>query len=189
MAGMLPGVESARRRRFHHSGGCLDSPSFSPHNSTRRSSFCLYAKNHELLLPSFSSWILNTQQRSMFKQTNPDENIVGAAREAKQRLDEKFKQQRKSENKRQNTYIEGRRRSQEELQNYGSKKSGLRKFSWTKLSMKALEQEDCAVCLESLKDGETLIHLHCEHRFHSRCLKPWLDKNSCPCCRTTIIPP
>ncbi|XP_019415964.1 PREDICTED: probable E3 ubiquitin-protein ligase RHY1A isoform X2 [Lupinus angustifolius] len=184
MAGMLPGVESARRRRFHHSGGCLDSPSLSPHNSTRRSSFCLYAKNNESLLPSFSSL-----QRSMFNQTHPDENIVGAAREAKQRLDEKFKQQRKSENKRQNTYIKGRRTSPEELENYGSKKSGLRKFYWTKLSLKALEQEDCAVCLESLKGGETLTHLHCEHRFHSRCLKPWLDQNSCPCCRTTIIPP
>ncbi|OIV97262.1 hypothetical protein TanjilG_10796 [Lupinus angustifolius] len=144
MAGMLPGVESARRRRFHHSGGCLDSPSLSPHNSTRRSSFCLYAKNNESLLPSFSSL-----QRSMFNQTPPDENIVGAAREAKQRLDEKFKQQKKSENKRQNTYIEGRRTSPEELQNCGSKKSGLRKFSWTKLSLKALEQEDRAVCLES----------------------------------------
>ncbi|KAE9608270.1 hypothetical protein Lal_00003700 [Lupinus albus] len=186
MAGMLPGVESARRRRFHNSGLCLDSPSLSPHNSSRRSSFCLYAKNHESLLPSL---ILNTQQRNMFNQTHPDENIVGAAKEAKQRLDEKFKHQRKLENKRQNTYMEGRRTSPEELQNYGSKKSGLRKFNWTKLSMKALEEEDCAVCLETLKDGETLIHLHCEHRFHSRCLKPWLDKNSCPCCRTTIIFP
>ncbi|KAE9608279.1 hypothetical protein Lal_00003475 [Lupinus albus] len=100
MAGMLPGVESARRRRFHNSGLCLDSPSLSPHNSSRRPSFCLYAKNYDSLLPSFSSLILNTQQRRMFNQTHPDENIVGAAKEAKQRLDEKFKQQRKLENKR-----------------------------------------------------------------------------------------
>lgn len=187
MAGMLPGVECARRRRFHQSGGLLDSPSISPHNSTRRSSFCLYASNHESHLSSSSSL-----QRSMLYQAHPDENMVGAAREAKQRLDEKFKGQRKSENKRENTLkcVEGRRTSLKELhiEVYGSKKSGLRRFSWNKLSMKASEQEDCAVCLESFKDGETLIHLPCEHRFHSRCLKPWLDKNShCPCCRTTII--
>ncbi|KAE9587618.1 hypothetical protein Lal_00021872 [Lupinus albus] len=185
MAGMIPGVESARRRRFHHSGGCFDSPSMSTNNSTRRSSFSLYATNHESFISSSSSL-----QRNMFYQTYPDENMVGAAREAKERLDEKFKPHMKSENKSENTLncVDGRRTNQRELHIYGSKKSGLRKFSWIKLSWKATEQEDCVVCLESLKDGETLIHLSCQHRFHSRCLKPWLDKNShCPCCRTTII--
>lgn len=56
------------------------------------------------------------------------------------------------------------------------------------MSWKALEQEDCAVCLESFRIGEALIPLPCAHRFHYRCLKPWLENNShCPCCRTTIL--
>lgn len=56
---MLPGVECARRRRLHKSGGCVDSPSLSTHNnSTRRSSFCLYASNHESRLSSSSSSLL-----------------------------------------------------------------------------------------------------------------------------------
>lgn len=86
--------------------------------------------------------------------------------------------------------VEGRRTSLAGLHRevYGSKKSGARKFSWTKWSWKASEQEDCAVCLESFKVGETLINLPCAHRFHERCLKPWLENNShCPCCRTTIL--
>ncbi|RDX60219.1 putative E3 ubiquitin-protein ligase RHY1A [Mucuna pruriens] len=183
MAGMLPGVECARRRRFHRP---LDSNSTSlpSHVSTRRSSFCLYASNHESRLSSSSSL-----QRNILYQAHPDENMIGAAREAKQRLDDKFRSQRMSENKRQNSIKDERRTSIAELQTevYGSKKSGSRKFSWSKWSWKASEQEDCAVCLESFRVGETLIHLPCAHRFHDRCLKPWLENNShCPCCRTTV---
>ncbi|XP_058727583.1 probable E3 ubiquitin-protein ligase RHY1A isoform X2 [Vicia villosa] len=172
MAGMLPGVESARRRRVHKAG-------VEPSNN-RRSSFCLYSSNSESRLSSSSSM---TQQ---------DENMVGAAREAKQRLDDKFRSPRVLENTRKKSIkcVEGRKDSIEELQIevYGSKKSGPRKFSWSKLSWKATEQEDCAVCLESFKIGEKLIPLPCAHKFHSTCLKPWLENNShCPCCRTTIL--
>ncbi|KAL2604667.1 hypothetical protein AAZV13_09G081300 [Glycine max] len=132
-------------------------------------------------------------QRSMLYQAHPDENMGGVAREAKQRLDDKFRAQRMSENKRQNNTkcVEGKRTSIIVLhtEEYGSKKSGSRRFSWTKWSWKASEQEECAVCLESFRVGETLIHLPCAHRFHDRCLKPWLENNSyCPCCRTTILP-
>ncbi|CAJ1975586.1 unnamed protein product [Sphenostylis stenocarpa] len=187
MAGMLPGVECARRRRFHR---CLDSNStfIASYVSTRRSSFGLYAgSSHECRLSSSTS-----QPRNMLYQTHPDEDIVGAAREARQRLDDKFRAQRMPENKRQNSTacVEGRRKNITELHTevYGSKKSGARKFSWTRWSWKASEQEDCAVCLESFRVGETLIHLPCAHKFHDRCLKPWLENNShCPCCRTTIL--
>lgn len=54
MAGMLPGVECARRRRFHQSGGWSDSPGTAGHGCTRRSSFCLYASSHESHLSSSS---------------------------------------------------------------------------------------------------------------------------------------
>ncbi|BAT79882.1 hypothetical protein VIGAN_02282300 [Vigna angularis var. angularis] len=184
MAGMLPGVECARRRRFH---SCLDSNSTSlaSHVSTRRSSFGLYASN-------FSLSTSQVCQRGMLYHTHPDEDMAGAAREARQRLDDKFRAQRMSDNKRQKstTCVEGGRTSITELHTevYGSKKSGARKFSWSRWSWKASEQEDCAVCLESFRVGETLIHLPCAHKFHDRCLKPWLENNShCPCCRTTIL--
>lgn len=133
MAGMLPGVESARRRRFHKSGGCLDAPLLAPHNSTRRSSFCLYASNHESRISSSSSlvcalfspclqlsplnfpfsfyncswgcinllsWFEFKQQRGLLYQAHLDESLGGAAREAKQRLDDKFRAQRVSETNR-----------------------------------------------------------------------------------------
>ncbi|CAK8534465.1 unnamed protein product [Lathyrus sativus] len=180
MAGMLPGVESARRRRVHKAGCFSDSPSLASNN--RRSSLCLYSSNPESRLSSSSSMQRNMQ----------DENMVGAAREAKQRLDDKFRSHRVSENTRKKNIkcVESRKESIEELQIevYGSKKSGPRKFSWSKLSWKASEQEDCAVCLESFKIGEKLIPLPCAHKFHSTCLRPWLENNShCPCCRTTIL--
>ncbi|XP_054821996.1 probable E3 ubiquitin-protein ligase RHY1A isoform X2 [Prosopis cineraria] len=179
MAGNLPGVECARRRRFHQSGVWSDTPSFMPpHTSTRRSSFCLYTSNHESL--SSSSLL----QRSLTYQAYPHEMLEGAAGEAKQRLDARLGTQRKTEIKREKV------RSEAELQKevYGAKKNGSRRFSWSKLRWKASEQEDCAVCLESFKNGDTLSNLPCAHRFHSRCLEPWLENNShCPCCRTTII--
>ncbi|KAK4257490.1 hypothetical protein QN277_007069 [Acacia crassicarpa] len=185
MAGSLPGVECARRRRFHQSGVWSDSPSsMAPHTCTRRSSFCLYTSNHESL--SSSSLL---QQRSLVYQVYPHEVLGGAAREAKQRLDERLGTQRKTEIK--SKQKNGEKVSSEaDLQTeiYGAKKNGSRRFSWSKLSWKATEQEECAVCLESFKNGDTLINLPCAHKFHSRCLKPWLQNNShCPCCRTTII--
>ncbi|XP_045829731.1 probable E3 ubiquitin-protein ligase RHY1A [Trifolium pratense] len=192
MAGMLPGVESARRRHVHKGGGFSDSPSLTSHNTSRRSGFCLYASNHESRPSSLSS--SSMQRNTIFYQTHQDENMVGAAREAKQRLDDKFRSQRVSENTstRQNNIkcVEGRKESIEELQIEvcGSRKSGPRKFSWSKLSWKTSEEDDCAVCLESFKIGEKLIPLPCAHKFHSKCLKPWLQNNShCPCCRTTIL--
>lgn len=47
MAGSLPGVECARRRRFHRSVAWSDSPNLAVHGGSRRSSFCLYTSNHD----------------------------------------------------------------------------------------------------------------------------------------------
>ncbi|KAL1364236.1 hypothetical protein HN51_012398 [Arachis hypogaea] len=188
MAGILPGVECARRRRLHQSKGFLDLPSStaSSHNSTRRTSFGLYAANHEPLHSSSSPSLLH---RSVIYQAQPDLSMVGEAREARQRLDDKFRSHRKLENK-SIKCSENRQASIAELHTevYGSKKSGSRRFNWSKLRWKASEQEDCAVCLELFKVGETLMHLPCAHKFHSKCLNPWFENNShCPCCRTAII--
>ncbi|KAK9269154.1 hypothetical protein L1049_000923 [Liquidambar formosana] len=191
MAGMLPGVECARRRRFHQGGGGYsDSSIVAGHGLTRRSSFCLYiTSNHESHLSSTSS----LQQRSTANQAYQlDEKLGGVAREAKERLDERLRTQRKTQTRRDNSKesmrgVENRSTVPGDLQTevYGTKKSGASKrFSWPKLSWKAMDQDECAVCLERFKAGETLVHLPCAHRFHSRCLVPWLESNAhCPCCR------
>ncbi|XP_061350907.1 uncharacterized protein LOC133295980 [Gastrolobium bilobum] len=93
MAGMLPGVECARKRRLHRSGGGGGGCSYSPTLDSTRRSFCLYARN--LQSPFSSSSLL---QRNMLNQGYPDEKLGGAAREAKQRLDDKFTAHMKSEN-------------------------------------------------------------------------------------------
>ncbi|XVF47969.1 hypothetical protein PTKIN_Ptkin03bG0152500 [Pterospermum kingtungense] len=186
MAGMLPGVECARRRRFHQSGGSSDAPSVAGIGLSRRSSFCLYTTNHDSHHTSVSS-----QQRSIPVQAYEDRKLGGVAREAKERLDERLRSQRKPEPKRQNSKeslkcTDGRCLIKGELHTevFGSKK----RFSWAKLSWKASDQEECVICLERFKGGETLVHPPCAHRFHSRCLVPWLENNDhCPCCRMGIL--
>lgn len=64
---MLPGVESARRRRLHKGGGISDSSqSLASNNFTsRRSSFCLYASNNESRFSSSSSLVCSLQLREI----------------------------------------------------------------------------------------------------------------------------
>ncbi|KAK4414963.1 hypothetical protein Salat_2603300 [Sesamum alatum] len=103
MAGTLPGVEAARRRRFHQKSNlCYNGPDrhFSPAMSgyggsfTRRPSFCLYATNHEFRLCS-------NLRNPILSQVSWDDSRLGAeAREAKKRLDERLQPQWRSETKR-----------------------------------------------------------------------------------------
>ncbi|KAF8036745.1 hypothetical protein BT93_C2454 [Corymbia citriodora subsp. variegata] len=197
MAGMLPGVEFARRRRLHQGGGAWsDSTPTAAYGSVRRGS--LPSRNHEPLHHCSSSY-----SRGMMNRCCEDEKLGGVAREAKERLDEKLRTQRiKSECRSDvdmgitRSNADGRRAREQEgdtqlrrevVSRNGLKKGGSKKFSWGKLSWKATDQEECAVCLDSFRAGETLIHLPCTHRFHSRCLVPWLESNShCPCCRMAV---
>lgn len=56
MAGMLPGVEAARRRRFHQkSNQCYGASGHGGTCSTRRPSFCLYVSSHDFQLCSSTS--------------------------------------------------------------------------------------------------------------------------------------
>ncbi|XP_057460183.1 probable E3 ubiquitin-protein ligase RHY1A [Actinidia eriantha] len=193
MAGMLPGVECARRRRLRQSGGWSDSPAAAGHGLTRRSSFCLYASNNECQLSSSSS---SSMKRSTGREGYQDEKLGGVAREAKERLDERLRAQRKSETKRNQTQesfrsstLEGTTTSRAlQTEVFGLKKSGSKRFNWAKLRWKPTDQYECAICLEQFKVGETLVNLPCAHRFHSKCLAPWLETNShCPCCRMGIL--
>ncbi|KAI3982209.1 hypothetical protein MKX01_019115 [Papaver californicum] len=50
--------------------------------------------------------------------------------------------------------------------------------------------EDCAVCLEVLKQGErSRILPQCKHVFHANCIDSWLIRvPACPVCRGTVDP-
>ncbi|CAL8344655.1 unnamed protein product [Lota lota] len=47
---------------------------------------------------------------------------------------------------------------------------------------------DCAICLEKYMDGEELRVIPCAHRFHKKCVDPWLlQHHTCPHCRHNIL--
>ncbi|KPM37106.1 hypothetical protein AK830_g9463 [Neonectria ditissima] len=51
---------------------------------------------------------------------------------------------------------------------------------------------ECTICIDEMKEGETVIFLPCKHWFHEDCVVLWLkEHNTCPICRTPIekLPP
>ncbi|KAI3814654.1 hypothetical protein L1987_14297 [Smallanthus sonchifolius] len=194
MAGKLPGVECARRRRFPGSTACSDSSFIinSAFGSTR--SWRFY--DTHFTSNSFS-------QRSMVNQLDQDEKLGGVARKAKERLDGRLRSHWKSEINSQErsrgaSLVDETRRKpsttmavgdlQQEV--FGLKKSGSKMFNWGKIGLnhKSSNQEECVVCLEKFKAGEKLDRLPCAHRFHSMCLLPWLKGHAhCPCCRMSVL--
>ncbi|KAG7023470.1 hypothetical protein SDJN02_14495 [Cucurbita argyrosperma subsp. argyrosperma] len=117
MAGMLPGVECARRRRCHQNKVWSDSPHIAAQALTRRSVLCLYTSNHETHLASNPSL-----ERSLLIEADEDDKLDGSAREAKRRLDERLRTQRKS------------------------RKFNWTKLNWTKLNWTGVEQDKCRQC-------------------------------------------
>uniref|UniRef100_A0A2P2QMJ8 E3 ubiquitin-protein ligase EL5-like isoform X2 n=1 Tax=Rhizophora mucronata TaxID=61149 RepID=A0A2P2QMJ8_RHIMU len=85
MAGMLPGVEFARRRRLHQG---RDSLSAATHGWTRRSPFCLYTSNSENQHASISCPL---QRRGLKGGRDEDEELGIRATEAKERLNERLR--------------------------------------------------------------------------------------------------
>ncbi|KAJ4754424.1 RING/U-box superfamily protein [Rhynchospora pubera] len=175
MAGMLPGVEFARKRRLRQCSV-----------SGLETHLGIKSMPRNSLSKELHGWSLGS-----------------IAREAKERLDEKFRSQRASVIKRHNSSDslrpdnwkassneEGQRiASKLQREVYSSTKKGMRKLiSWSKLGWKASDMPaECTVCLEEFKTGDVLVHLPCAHRFHSSCVVPWLESNShCPVCRTAV---
>ncbi|KAJ4840250.1 hypothetical protein Tsubulata_015411 [Turnera subulata] len=61
-------------------------------------------------------------------------------------------------------------------------------FSSLKVGNEGEGSWDCSICLETFADGDELICLPCEHRFHSACLDPWVRTcGDCPYCRRDIL--
>ncbi|EPS73396.1 hypothetical protein M569_01360, partial [Genlisea aurea] len=195
MAGSLPGVEAARRRRIHSTN--LFSPGTTAGASTRRPSFCLYATSHDFHSISSSRTPMGCHSRLC------DESLLNdAAREAKRRLDQKLHSY---------TYIlfvfvisltsggdadAASDKAADRNRTEAEKRRGAKmRHSWFRSNWKSSEQADCAVCLEAFAtadggdgDGEAVMQLPCGHRFHGQCLRPWLERNAdCPCCRMKLL--
>jgi hypothetical protein len=49
--------------------------------------------------------------------------------------------------------------------------------------------EECPVCKDTYNEGEEVLQLQCDHRFHPSCIKEWLARrNTCPVCRFQLRP-
>lgn len=47
---------------------------------------------------------------------------------------------------------------------------------------------ECSICLNSFEQGDDLIRLPCQHRFHETCLCPWVQIcGDCPNCRAAVV--
>ncbi|KAF7094096.1 hypothetical protein CFC21_096442 [Triticum aestivum] len=191
MAGMLPGVECARRRRMWQGGGAGADQAAA---GTRRLSFCLYAAGHGAAHAVGTGNSGNKQRSGAMDGWALDSN----AREAKERLDQKLK----SKSTGPDTVIKsggggGGGGSSAAVatgvqREVYSKKGVMRRLMrWSRLRWEAAEQAECAVCLEEFAAGDVLAHLPCGHRFHWGCALPWLEgaaaaSHSCPFCRAAV---
>ncbi|XP_071724581.1 uncharacterized protein [Rutidosis leptorrhynchoides] len=185
MAGTLPGVEIARRRRLR---GWSDPASL---NGSGFGSTRIRVSQDTHITPTLSFF-----QRSLVNQADEDDKLGGPAREAKERLDGRLRGNLKQEFTRQTSQERLRRGSTNatstvmenlQVEVYGSKNKRLR---WGRmgLSWKSSKQEECAICLDVYKASDKITHLPCTHRFHFDCLVPWLESDGhCPCCRATVF--
>ncbi|XP_029474928.1 LOW QUALITY PROTEIN: E3 ubiquitin-protein ligase ZNRF3-like [Rhinatrema bivittatum] len=76
-----------------------------------------------------------------------------------------------------------------ETRKFKSKNKGHQERSCGALdTLSSSSTSDCAICLEKYIDGEELRVIPCTHRFHKKCVDPWLlQHHTCPHCRHNII--
>lgn len=207
MAGMLPGVECARRRRLRQGGAGSGAEAA---GGTRRPSFCLYAAGHPAAgLGSAGS---SGKHRGGVMETIHGWTLDSNAREAKERLDQKLRSKREAAIKRHHSTGSIKLRRPQHggggadergessacaapapamsgVQREVYSKNGVmrRLMRWSRPRWAAAEQAECAVCLDEFRAGDVLAHLPCGHRFHWACALPWLEGTSrCPFCRAAV---
>lgn len=198
MAGMLPGVECARRRRMWQGGEQAA-------GGARRLSFCLYAAGHGAAAHHHTLGAGNSgsKQRSDAMELVHGWTLDSNAREAKERLDQKLRSNRPDtvikrhhstgsiKLSRANGSGAGAGAAAMGVQRevYSNKGVMRRLMRWSRLRWDAAEQAECAVCLDEFAKGDVLAHLPCGHRFHWDCALPWLEgatSSSCPFCRASV---
>ncbi|KAA8548678.1 hypothetical protein F0562_000362 [Nyssa sinensis] len=166
MAGMLPGVGVPTRRRttyyqHHHE----DSP-YHGHHSHRWSD-------------------QSTMPAAAATTTTMDE----AALRARQRLEVKLSYLCPSRSSNIQA-SEGRGNNDGARTNTKESSLGSRmlKKAWNfQLNSSKSDGQVCVVCLEDFKAEQEVMDLSCSHKYHSKCLLPWLaDHPNCPCCRTPV---
>lgn len=62
----------------------------------------------------------------------------------------------------------------------------LKKYNYSLLIQKYLENEECSICLEKFKMNELIIQIkcNCNNIFHEKCIIYWLKMNQkCPFCQ------
>ncbi|XP_055743522.1 E3 ubiquitin-protein ligase znrf3-like isoform X1 [Salvelinus fontinalis] len=76
-----------------------------------------------------------------------------------------------------------------ETRKFKAKVKGQRESSYgASDSLSSSSTSDCAICLEKYIEGEELRVIPCAHRFHKKCVDPWLlQHHTCPHCRHNII--
>ncbi|XP_052335190.1 E3 ubiquitin-protein ligase znrf3-like isoform X2 [Oncorhynchus keta] len=76
-----------------------------------------------------------------------------------------------------------------ETRKFKAKVKGQRESSYgASDSLTSSSTSDCAICLEKYIEGEELRVIPCAHRFHKKCVDPWLlQHHTCPHCRHNII--
>lgn len=49
------------------------------------------------------------------------------------------------------------------------------------------EEENCAVCISKIENGQQVKSLACKHLFHPKCINDWLKRKlTCPCCKAKV---
>ncbi|CAL5046392.1 unnamed protein product [Urochloa decumbens] len=209
MAGMLPGVECARRRRLRQGGA---GPGAEAGGGTRRPSFCLYAAGHggHPAAAHGGAGSSAGKQRSGVMEMIHEWTLDSNAREAKERLDQKLRSKKEAAIKRHHStgsiklsrpHHHGGGATEERGESSASasamcgvqrevysKKGVMRRLMrWSRPRWAAAEQAECAVCLDEFRAWDVLAHLPCGHRFHWACAAPWLEGTSrCPFCRAAV---
>ena len=58
-------------------------------------------------------------------------------------------------------------------------------FEGLGIFLNSVQEDDCAICQDNMKEGENLKKLLCSHTFHVDCIHKWLTKESikCPVCK------
>lgn len=60
-------------------------------------------------------------------------------------------------------------------------------FPPEKVKLDPENPQECTICLDTMKEGESLIRLPCSHVFHTNCITAWLEmRNFCCNCKTVL---